>query len=213
MRFLCLLSAIWFWAPGVLQSQSDSIRSVELGLNITQTLAGFFNAGGSRMPTDPYLISLRVVGARNAFRAGANIQLQRSLEFQPIGEREVQDLAFHGRAGWEKRIPAGDRFTLYWGVDGVVRYEEEKVDFGTFGSNNLRLRSSNWGLGGGPVLGIFFHLNPRISLSTESSLYGLYYQGKEEEDLEPTQPSVLKDIKGFELLPAAPNSLYLIVRF
>ena len=71
-----------------------------------------FNAGGSQMPTDPYLLTLRILGKRGAFRAGANLRINNTLEFQSNGDREVRDIALDLRGGWERRIPAGDRFTL-----------------------------------------------------------------------------------------------------
>ena len=81
------------------------------------------------MPTDPYLLTLRILGKKNAFRVGANLRINNTLEFQSNGDREVRDVTLDLRGGWERRIPAGERFTLYWGLDGVMQYEEEKVDF------------------------------------------------------------------------------------
>ena len=208
--YLMILSLCWLAIP--LFGQSEKDRSFELGLNVTNTLAGFFNSGGQDMALDPYLFSLKIVGPNSAFRTGFNLKYKNKIEFVDTGEREVLDQDFFLRAGWEKRVPISPRFTLFWGLDGVMRYESEKVDFFSF-SGDLKLKNYEWGIGGGPVLGVLFHMSDRISLSTESTLYGIYFKGKEEQNLEPGQPATQTDVEGFEILPTVPNSLYLILSF
>lgn len=209
--YLFLVCLLLFTPP--LRSQYDTLYSVEVGLNITNTLAGFFNAGGQQTPLDPYLFSLKLRGKKNYTRLGLNFRVQTSAEFENNGDREVRDLGFYFRAGWEKRKSINKRFSWYWGLDGVLRYENEKVSFANFSGSTFDLREYNTGFGGGPVMGVLYHLNRRISFSTESAVYGIYFTGKKEEDVLLNEPAVSKKIRGFELLPTIPNSLYLIIHF
>ncbi|MCB0546001.1 MAG: hypothetical protein KDD19_00340 [Phaeodactylibacter sp.] len=186
--------------------------SRELGLNITATLAGFFNSGGQGLPADPYMFSLKFSRANRAFRLAAGGRFQRNTEFLNFGDRTTSNQQLEVRSGWEWREPFGTRFTLLWGLDLAGRYREESVVLSSF-PQDITVSSREIGLGGGPVLGMMFHLSPRVSFSTESFLYAYYVSGRKEDPADnPADPAVNKS-RGVDISPVLPSSLYVIFKF
>lgn len=184
----------------------------ELGLNITGTLAGFFNSGGQGLPADPYLFSLKFSHAKRAIRLSIGGRFQRRSEFQPIGDRIIANQQLEVRTGYEWRQAFGPRFTLFWGLDLAGRYLEESVELSSF-PQNITVGSRELGLGGGPAMGLMFHLSPRVSFSTEAFLYAFYVSGREEDPADdPLRPTVRK-IRGVDIAPVLPSSLYVIFKF
>jgi len=190
---------------------SDS-SARELGLNITATLAGFFNSGGQGLPADPYMFGLKLSRSKGALRLGIGGRFQRRTEFLFFGDRTTSNQQLEVRGGYEWREAFGPRFTLLWGLDLAGRYRNEAVRLSSF-PQDITVSSRELGVGGGPVLGMLFHLSPRVSLSTESFLYAFYVSGREEDPADnPTQPVVNKS-SGVDISPVLPSSLYVIFKF
>ena len=214
MRALFTL-LLFCWAITLSSQESlwlSEASAKELGLNITATLAGFFNNGGQGLPTDPYLFSLKFSRANRAIRLGIGGRFQRRTEFLSIGDRTVINQQLELRGGYEWRQSFGARFTLFWGLDLAGRYRNESVRLSSF-PNDITVSSRDLGLGGGPGLGMLFHLSPRVSLSTESYLYAFYVSGREEDPAsDPVQPTIIKTT-GIDISPVLPRSLYVIFKF
>lgn len=185
---------------------------VELGMNITQTLSGFFNAGSQGLPTDPYLFSIKFPGARSTVRIGANARVRNREEATNSGQRLIYDREIYLRAGLEWRRSLSKKFAFYYGIDATMQYQQADVDFNTNGGT-IELGSNSTGIGGGPVLGLMFHLSPKVLLSTESSLYAMASSGKEKDQTDPSLPPTEQKIRQFQVLPTIPNSLYVFFRF
>lgn len=211
LLFLLLMTTmVW----GKLSAQDTLLYwpKLELGMNITQTLAGFFNSGGQNLPTDPYLFSLKIPGARSTFRTSGNIRFRNREEASNSGQRLIYEKDIQLRAGFEWRRTLTKKFSFYYGLDAVMRYQQEDVDFNTNGGT-IELGKNSTGFGGGPLMGLLFHLSPKIMLSTESSLYGVATSGKEKDQIDPGSPPIEQKIRQFEMLPSIPNSLYVFFRF
>ena len=111
MRFF--LTVLVFWAIGQpIFSQNEpenakppKARKTEIGLNITSTLAGFFNSGGDKTPADPFLFSLKIGGKKSALRVGVNVRTNQKDEATTglDGSRTTFDSEVFARVGWEKR--------------------------------------------------------------------------------------------------------------
>jgi hypothetical protein len=185
----------------------------ELGLNVTGSLAGFFNAEGIKEGIDPYLISLKLVNHKNALRLGLAVKAQKSKEFDPttFNNRDLTNNETRLRVGFERRIPISTRFLYHWGLDVIGEYAVEDVKtFGQFGQ--IVLNTSAIGIGAGPVFGFSYQLHPRVTLSTESSFYAVGRFIKEQQDIPPATPITFKN-QNFRFLPILPSSLYLNFRF
>ena len=203
-------------------SQSDTIidpnRRFELGVNITNTLAGFFNSGGTGGSTDPYLISLKLPKKGHAWRFGFNIDIRGQTEFVDFsGDRTVNEIELRLRSGLEWRTYIGSKFQFYWGLDLLTEYEHERIEGGVSFSDNPLQTIDIYGIGFGPNFGINYYLTPRLILSTEASLYGIaLYKRDELKNIQfnpNTSTSFITEERLFELAPIIPNSLYLIFRF
>ncbi|MCB0577868.1 MAG: hypothetical protein KDD10_00985 [Phaeodactylibacter sp.] len=183
----------------------------ELGLNITATLAGFFNSGGQGLPADPYMFSLKFSRSNRALRLGIGGRFQQRTEFLSFGNRTISNRQLELRGGYEWRQAFGARFTLFWGIDLAGRYRAESVRLSGF-PQDITVSSSEIGFGGGPVLGMMFHLSPRVSFSTASFLYAFYVSGREEDPADnPAQPTINKS-RGVDISPVLPSSLYVIFK-
>jgi len=195
------------------QKDSKKKRTSEIGLNITNTLAGFFNAGGSNLPTDPFLLSYKKANDKGAIRFGTNFRVTSQKEFLNNGERDLRENDFFFRAGYEWRSVIDKRFTFYYGLDGVFEFENEQLDFTSFGFEDLSSFENVYGIGGGPVLGVLFRLNNRVALSTEGSIYGVFLYNDSRQDIGNGLPPTENSSTGLRLLPAVPSSLYVIFSF
>ncbi|MEM7535368.1 MAG: hypothetical protein AAF639_24535 [Chloroflexota bacterium] len=194
----------------------DLSKKTEFGLNVTRTLAGFFNSGGEDGPVDPFLLMFKCAGDRQAIRIGVDLEIQTNSEFSFSGEREDIEQAYGLKLGKEWRTVLGRRIDFYWGLDIIGTYSSEKLNF-----NNAQpifdQKIKSYGVGGGPFAGIYFHITPRFSLMTEATLYGLYVSSRETFLRVPNTGGALlpeeKTTNAFELSPVPPNSLYVYFRF
>jgi hypothetical protein len=74
------------------------------------------------------------------------------------------------RAGVEKAFRAGRKWVVYYGVDLAGGYSfSQRIQLNT-ANFSWDQRTESKLLGGGPILGIQFHLNKRLSLATEGSI-------------------------------------------
>ncbi len=184
-----------------------------LGVNITNTLAGFFNSGGQDLPKDPFLFSLKIMKNNKLWRFGANFKVDNS-EQRDIngGFRIVKENEFLARLGREWRQPVSKSFSLFYGMDAVGSVFNETNSFEIFGGD-LGAKEYRYGGGGGPFLGINFQLSDRVSFSTETYAYAIFYVGEKVTQIGQGLPDEKEEITRFTLLPAIPNSLYVHFSF
>ena len=185
----------------------------ELGINVTNTLAGFFNSGGSDFPTDPYLFSLKFAKTNRAFRIGLNFSYTDRSEFLPTGNRDGFETFAAARVGYEWRRHIDRRFTLYYGFDGVAQLDSEILKFESFGFDNITSTEQTIGFGGGPVMGIQFWISKKVALSTETSIYGIVQRHKKTQEVGNNFEPIIDQSIDFVIEPMIPNSLYFIFVF
>jgi hypothetical protein len=194
------------------QDTTDFRPKLELGMNITQTLSGFFNASSTAQGLDPYLFSMKLgVSNRLIWRIGANVRVQNREEFQSTGQRIIEDRNIDLRFGFEFRKVMLKRFLLNYGLDGAWRQYNNKVDF-QFAGGSLTTGSDSRGYGGGPFLGILYKLGPRVMLGTEGAAYFFYTEGDTRNQVDPQVPPQVTRVRSVDFRPYVPNSLYLFFR-
>ncbi len=209
----CLLSAV------VLCGQSEAPPSqkakVLIGINITNTLAGFFNSGGQDLPKDRYLFSLKLLKDNKLWRFGGNARFDASDENLNNGFRNVRESELLLRAGREWEQPINKYFSLFYGLDAVGSVFKEKSTFDFDGSvgGSLDSEETRFGMGAGPFLGVYFKLGDRIRFSTETYAYGIFYAGESITEIGQGVPDTKEEIRKFTFLPAIPNSLYVHFSF
>ncbi|HMQ49615.1 MAG TPA: hypothetical protein PKA00_19230 [Saprospiraceae bacterium] len=214
MRSFCVITLfLWF---GLLQAQEslwlDVDNTQEIGLNITGSLSGFFNSGGQNLPSDPYLFTYKSVKVNRAFRLGIGGRLTNRTEFAGSFERNIGDQLLDLRLGKEWRQSFGRRFMLFYGLDLAFTYAHSSVEFTSF-PDNIVVSSRELGAGGGPAMGILFHISPRVSVSTESFLYAFYLRGREEDPLDDPFNPAITTTESVRIEPVLPSSIYVIVKF
>ena len=208
---------LFLLAPTFLLAQNKSKKGdlrTEIGLNITNTLAGFFNSGGSDLPTDRYLFSLKFSKPKGALRFGLNFDSRSSNELINTGDRNdlAADIFFRGGYEWRKKIDHG--FTLYYGWDALVEWEFERNTFiSRVNFETITSRQSTYSFGGGPVLGIQYQIAKNIAFSTEASIYGLFQIMDDFQEIGLGIPPEDRRVTGYRISPAIPSSLYLIMIF
>jgi hypothetical protein len=140
----------------------------ELGLNTTLLIKQVFSFNSNNIPFSPYLVTYRYTLNKKArLRAGAGILAQKTTFTQEdIDKRFSKSYNLDFRFGIEKQAALTDRWKAYYGVDITYTYNETLSE-SSFGSFNNQVK----GFGAGPIAGIQFYLNKRISLFAEASLY------------------------------------------
>lgn len=188
-------------------------QTFEIGLNITSTISSFLG-NGSVLNPDPYLISAKWIKGKHGIRTGFYINLEDSKEVNTDfgGVRKVKEFELKTRVGYENRVYINKYLDLYWGFDLISLYNNSEVNFDSaIGGSSAFLKNESIGIGTGPVLGIALHLNKRLMLSTESTLYGLYTYTKEREYAPPVTNASNSD--AFSIKATLPSSLYLVIKF
>lgn len=183
-----------------------------IGINITSTLAGFFNSGGQDIPKDPFLFSFKVDKGDHALRFGLDFSVDHNESSVSNTFRNVQEDDFKIRGGYEWQMPISNRFTMHYGFDGLLTYYYQKTGVDFFPSNLSSFEKTR-GIGGGPFLGVTFQLTDRVSLSTETYAYLVFEWGESSTDIDPSLPPEREDITRITLFPAVPNSLYIHFSF
>lgn len=180
---------------------------VMAGLNITQTLGNFLGTAGANTAADPFLLSIRAGDDRHRFRSGLNFRVKNAEGFDPsLGFRTVTERKVDIRLGYERNYTLSNRFDMCWGLDAVLRRQTELIET-SFGGGNANLELVNTGIGGGPVMGVMFRVHPRVRLSTEATLYGIYTKG---EKVVSAPPDVSRTpFREFDLRPILPTSLFI----
>lgn len=198
----CLL--IYSSLTQTLHAQSSQDLDVEFGLNVTSTLAGFFNSGGA-IPIDPYLLSVKIGRKNTFFRAGMVFSVNNSLPADFNTPLLTKEQAYNIRLGFERRILVSKRFRAHWGIDGIAQYDISSTE-NQFSNDLISLTRWEVGVGGGPVLGIAYIINKRMYISTEAAIYAIYKNG--EAELIDISGRILQPSESFQINPMIPNSLY-----
>lgn len=215
MRILTLVILLFSLAGPVFSQKKKEVQAqkFEVGLNITSTLAGFFNSGGDRIPVDPFLFSLKIGGKKSAFRTGLNVRSSQQDESATDinGTRTTFDTRVDARFGWEWRCEITQKFRLHYGLDGLLVYRNTKSDFNS-SIGLATLKTHREGAGGGPLLGISWMPHPRVSFGTEATLYATVFRKTESRNV-PLEVPVSKNAVGFDMLSLPPTSLYIHFNF
>ncbi len=193
------------------ESKSKAGSQTMLGINVTNTLAGFFNSGGQDIPKDPFLFSLKMLKDNKVWRIGANANHDQKDEDFNGGFLKTIETSVKLRLGREWVMPLHKRFDMYYGFDAVGTYDLEKSSFDF--SQDLDSRDQLFGIGAGPFLGVYFKLGEHVRLSTETYAYVMYYYGESYDEIGGGVPNEKGRVSRLSFLPAMPNSLYVHFTF
>lgn len=171
MRKIFLLFLLLHFIPSDLLAQKEPGK-FEVGINITSVLSSFLGNNNGIQATDvPFILR---IGKENKLRVGFGINTKSNEFFDPVAgaTRISTDSEYLLRIGFQKQIMAENRWSVYWGIDGLAGWQQDRVRAVIFNGENV-IDNKQIRFGGGPLLGIGFNISKRIYLSTEASLYGL----------------------------------------
>jgi len=149
--YFTLICCLPFW----LQAQTS--KYTELGFNTSPLLTTFISIGQVEASNPPVAFTWkRVKNNGRVLRMGIGFNLR-----SETGFIEPNTNKFFFNIGFERRRNITEKWKYYWGGDLIFNRE-----------NNFRERSLiGDGVGLGPILGIRYVINDKISFSTESTLY------------------------------------------
>ncbi len=190
---------------------------IELGVNLTTAVAsGGFRFADNFIVTDPYFLHLKFVTHGFGLRTGFGSAFYSQKKLDNI-DKEGRIDAFYRtdfRLGFDYQIPIDEHWRLYYGADILSGFGDTQNDFlkdGILAQNIYKEKT----IGGGPILGIQYHLNKRISFQTEASLYFTYNISEQKiyySNLPTLDPNF--DTRSVWKMPTGvPQSLFIIIRF
>ena len=188
----------------------------EIGINSTYFLNQFLNFSDKEIPQSPYLLTYKIGTKKHAIRLGAGgvfKESEKSIETFDDTET-LKDLSLDLRAGYEFRNSFGNRWIGYFGADFIYTLTiDEQIN--NSGFDIVTIANNKSGLGGGPVLGLQFHLTKKLMLGTEGAFYFIQSETKSNTKFENftefnTEAEIIKDK---ELATYLPSTLYLIFHF
>jgi hypothetical protein len=169
MKVRGLLFAVFFFcATACFSLGEDSVfRRHELGFNATLLFKQFLNFNSSNIPFSPYQFTYKYLTKKNInFRLGAGVASSKTIETQlNMDPQTTKNYFMNYRLGLEKQSVINKHWKCYYGLDVTYDYMDSKSDFGSTG---IRDRSNGFGFG--PMLGLQFYINRRISLYTEMTM-------------------------------------------
>ena len=188
----------------------------ELGINSTFFIANFISFSGN-IPNlvSPYALTYKMWVGKHGFRSGIGANYRERSDDGNNGSSTFTSTTTQAdvRLGYEYQLPLARRWNMYFGADLVYQYSLSKQKNSTTFESVTTTTEGNT-LGGGPVVGIQFFINERISLGTETTCY---FQNADvvqstHSTLQPEfDSSSYSNTKSFSFIP--PTSIFVNIRF
>lgn len=200
----------------VFAQKSSKETHWEVGLNSTQLLRNLFAQNPTGLIGN-YTFFVKKGSKKNLFRAhfGGNLA-NKEEDFDNLGQfLTTKSSEIFVGLGFERRRTIFNKLELVWGGDVLPSYSVDNSSTTFFFSSTIRdleNKKETFGIGAGPILGLRYAFSKYFSISTESSLYVLYSQGKNitrENGVEIKS----KTISNFAVSHTLPHSLYLVMNF
>jgi hypothetical protein len=189
---------------------------VEAGFNLTGAIQTFVRNRTDSIYTDPYALSLKIINDKMAYRFGLGYSFRTSEDITLIQARVNNLNRFDIRAGIERQLVLGEHWRIYAGADILWGLVDGKNQFAEGNPNGeiITVKVNEHLLGGGPILGIQYHLNSRISFLTEASLYGMRINTEKiySTNLKPDPIGIERSSRNV-FPPGMPRSIVVVVRF
>ena len=215
MKNTSLLFFLIFSTPFLFGQESDDVQTYqnEWGLNITGFANQFLSINGSTADPGSFLLTYKRIKKNQAFRTGLGLFLNFTNTDENANESSLESNSVNIslRLGMEKHFPIERKWLFTAGGDLILNYSDfTSGSLSNFG--DVTIKNSEWSVGLGPVLGVHFRINQRISLGTEGTLYIRYFDSNSETDFGDFGGSNNNDSTGFSLNMNTPLALYFSVR-
>ncbi|MFZ4542631.1 MAG: hypothetical protein ACOYOA_01175 [Saprospiraceae bacterium] len=212
--FLCFLPLITLAQKKQIKKDDfQKINYLEIGVNISGAIGTFVQNRTDSIYSDPYAIVAKYVNHNFGVRLGVGYALNSVKEINAIQARVDGLKRLDVRGGLDYQHKINKHWRLHYGADVLFGSIRGKKQFSE-GDNIYQIRITEKMIGLGPILGIQFHLTPRISLQTEAALYAMStitmkeYYNSARPDLKFTDK-----VTQLRFPPGIPRSIAVIVRF
>jgi hypothetical protein len=181
MKQVILLSVVSLLTLQCLKAQvADSAHyKNSIAIDATSLVNSVLSFSGSGpWSQSPYIIEYRrMIGKKNVVKAGMNVFVYSSGDTRndtlPNGR---SDLRFTIGAGYERLVPINKRWTFYFGTDMAYAYLNFQGKYSWSSASYMTDHQEENVYSIAPIAGMIFHLNKRLSISTESRLQFNYSQ-------------------------------------
>jgi len=213
--FLLFLLAILFSPIIRAQDESDEDSKFQLGINATYFVSNFLGLNQNELDLGPYAFTGKIRLKKTYFRLGLGGKASKNLfsnDFASnIFDRKTQIIDLRAGLEWQRSLT--ERWIFYYGLDAIGGTALNQT-IATSSFDQVATKFTSLYYGGGPVLGMEFKINKRISLSTESSFYLSGLTEIEEVSFNnfPDQNSRETD-NSLEFDTAIPTELFFIIHF
>jgi hypothetical protein len=168
-----LFSIVYLNVSGQEDVQKDRRNQHQLGVNATYFFKQFLNFGNSgSLAISPYIVSYKVFDRKHhGFRFGAGFNSTTSTKNpDSLNAQKTTVANYNFRSGYEFQKQLSEKWTCFFGVDGVFNYQFQKSTSSN-GFDNVTSTNLTYSYGGGPIFGIQFNLSKHVTLFTETGIY------------------------------------------
>jgi hypothetical protein len=219
-NYFLLFLLLWTYAAQAQKSKADKSPKaaqktyLELGLNVTGAIQSFVRNNTDSIYSDPYALSLKFVTHKFGLRLGAGFST-RSSKYITLLQARVDNLErVDLRAGLDYQHPINEHWRVYYGADVLYGTVNGFQQFNDGSKDILTVDVKEKMVGVGPILGVQYHLNKRISFQTEAAFYFLQTNTtKAYTNSSLTNNPLPEKTSRYDFPPGIPRSLSVIVRF
>lgn len=186
MKSIYTTAILCLFGISAFTQDSTMVDRKELSININNFVAQYLSFSDTNSSiSDPYTIMLHapIEGFDAYLRLGLGIDVnynneKNEFDGMTTDERSNSGLSTDFRFGYEYRKMLNSRFRMHYGQDFLLNlnYFNSTSDQ----NSSFESKGQGFGLGLGPVLGLSFLFNDRISIWTEASLYVTYSRFSQE---------------------------------
>lgn len=197
-------------------SQTDDTETqrkhIEVGVDASSFVKNFTSFGNEAGNTiSPYTFHFKLVNNINALRVhfGFNTAITQS---DINGFTESNNILGNCKIGYEKRTLASKRWMILYGIDGLINIQLNKNSSVSF--EEVDIKRQDFGFGLSPFIGFAFNLTPKVYLSSEASLEGIYTTRKVQTIFsDPSIPDQTDFSNSFRISTKLPTNLSFTVKF
>lgn len=186
----------------------------EIGVNTTFFLHEITDLSDKAIGFFPYMVNYKYVGySQWGFRIAAGALYRDQVSTQSNVAVALQHARINTRIGWEYQVKLAPRWRMNVGMDVLLDYEKDET-VSNSGFDIVKLTRLDFGIGGGPVLGISFRPLKRLSISTETALYYRNIQSTEIQSFQNFPDfDIRNDFSGNNLKFFIPASIIIAIHF
>jgi len=215
---IVMIFPVFIFAQDEMEVDTPKVKTFvhELGVNGTSLLFQFFKSDNENVSQNPYLLTYKLIRKRSGVRIGVGYDLEKNERFIDGTSDKITDTqsSVDVRLGFETRRYFGKKWMGTFGVDCIGRLTlDELISDTSF--DRVIIQEEAKGIGGGPVIGLQFHLTPNLMLGTESAFYFLSMKKTTDTIFETStqfnsNPEVTTDLTSETFLP---STIYIVFRF